>query len=76
MKRSLRMILTCLCCVLAMGAQAQATHWSVNIYDYQYDMTAYVTLIVDDEVLTDLSDHRDGDSGRSAEVLRPSAHPQ
>lgn len=57
MKRSLRMILTCLCCVLAMGTQAQASHWSVNIYDYQYDMTAYVTLIVDDEVLTDLSEY-------------------
>ena len=56
MKRSLRMILTCLCCVLAMGAQAQdAPHWSVNIYDYQYDMTAYVTLVVDNEVVTDLS---------------------
>lgn len=56
MKRNLRMILTCLCCVLAMGAQAQdAPHWSVNIYDYQYDMTAYVTLVVDDEVVTDLS---------------------
>ncbi len=56
MKRSLRMILTCLCCVLAMGAQAQdAPHWSVNMYDYQYDMTAYVTLVVDNEVVTDLS---------------------
>ena len=56
MKRSLRIILTCLCCVLAMGAQAQdAPHWSVNIYDYQYDMTAYVTLVVDNEVVTDLS---------------------
>ena len=56
MKRSLRMILTCLCCVLAMGAQAQdAPHWSVNMYDYQYDMTAYVTLVVDNEGVTDLS---------------------
>lgn len=56
MKRSLRMILTCLYCVLAMGAQAQdAPHWSVNMYDYQYDMTAYVTLVVDNEVVTDLS---------------------
>lgn len=56
MKRNLRMILTCLCCVLAMGAQAQdAPHWSVNMYDYQYDMTAYVTLVVDNEVVTDLS---------------------
>ena len=56
MKRSLRMILTCLCCVLAMGAQAQdAPHWSVNMYDYHYDMTAYVTLVVDNEVVTDLS---------------------
>ena len=56
MKRNLRMILTCLCCVLAMGAQAQdAPHWSVNMYDYQYDMTAYVTLVVDNEVVADLS---------------------
>jgi hypothetical protein len=39
-----------------MGAQAQdAPHWSVNMYDYQYDMTAYVTLVVDNEVVTDLS---------------------
>lgn len=57
MKRSLRMILMCLCCVLAMGAQAQASHWSVNIYDYRYDMTAYVTLVVDNEVVTDLSEY-------------------
>ena len=57
MKRNLRMILTCLFCVLALGTQAQATHWSVNVYDYRYDMTAYVTLVVDDAVLTDLSDY-------------------
>ena len=57
MKRNLRMILMCLFCVLAMGTQAQATHWSVNVHDYRYDMTAYVTLVVDDAVLTDLSDY-------------------
>jgi hypothetical protein len=57
MKRNLRMILTCLVCVLAMGTQAQTPQWSVNVYDYRYDMTAYVTLVVDDQVLTDLSDY-------------------
>lgn len=57
MRRRLVMILTCLCCVLTMGAQTQDTHWTVNVHDYRYDMTAYVTLVVDDEVLTDLSEY-------------------
>ena len=31
-------------CLSYVGAKAQDSHWSVNIHDYQYDMTAYVAL--------------------------------
>lgn len=42
-------------CLSYLGAKAQATHWSVNIYNYQYDMSAYVTLTDDGQAVTDYS---------------------
>lgn len=55
MKKSYFIILLFLC--LALGAKAQSTHWSVNIYDYQYDMTAYIALTADGEAVTDYSEY-------------------
>jgi hypothetical protein len=42
---------------LSLGARAQDTHWSVNIYDFQYDMTVYLALNVDGEAVTDYSNY-------------------
>lgn len=42
---------------LSLGARAQDTHWSVNIYDYQYDMTAYLALTADGEAVADYSNY-------------------
>lgn len=39
---------------------AQDCHWSVNPYDYKYDMTVYAKLIIDD---TDVSDYSNYDVG-------------
>lgn len=36
---------------------AQDTHWSVNIYDYEYDMTAYIALTADGESMTDYDNY-------------------
>ncbi len=55
MKKSYFIILLFLC--LALGAKAQSTHWSVNIYDYQYDMSAYIALTADGEAVTDYSEY-------------------
>ena len=32
------------CCVLSLAAHAQSTHWGMDAYAYQYDMTVYFTL--------------------------------
>lgn len=55
MKNCYSIILLFLC--LALGAKAQGTHWSVNIYDYQYDMTVYLALTADGEAVTDYSNY-------------------
>ena len=57
MKTTLRILMLCLCCAQPFWAHAQNTHWSVNIYDYQYDMTAYLALTADGEAVTDYSDY-------------------
>ena len=44
-------------CLSYMGAKAQDSHWSINIYDYKYDMTAYVTLTEKGVTVADLSDY-------------------
>ena len=47
------------CCTLVMGVHAQGAHWQVNIYDYQYDMTAYLSLSNDGVAVTNLQDFSD-----------------
>lgn len=37
--------------------QAQGSHWDVNIYDYQYDMSVYASLLKDDAIVTDFSNY-------------------
>ena len=42
---------------LIINTKAQGTHWLVNIYDYQYDMTAYVALTADGNAVTDYGNY-------------------
>lgn len=49
---SLIMLFLC----LSQGVKAQDAHWSVNIYDYQYDMTVYFKLQQGTKTVTDYSD--------------------
>lgn len=51
--KNLSLLLLCLLHI-SIG-QAQNQHWSCNIYDYQYDMTAYVSLVVDGTMVEDYS---------------------
>ena len=37
--------------------RAQAQHWQCDPYDWEYDMTAYVTLTADGEAVTDYSNY-------------------
>ena len=60
MKNNLRFIIAILCGALSLGAHAQASHWSFDAYAYQYDMTAYVALSIDGNVVTDYSDYEIG----------------
>ena len=48
-----KMMIKLVCLLLPLGAGAQSTHWTVNPYDFQYDMTAYVTLSVNGNPVTD-----------------------
>lgn len=41
----------------ALCLQAQSSHWEVNIYDYQYDMSVYASLLKDGAVVADLSNY-------------------
>ncbi|MBQ4525896.1 MAG: InlB B-repeat-containing protein [Bacteroidaceae bacterium] len=36
---------------------AQETHWQCNIYDFQYDMTAYLDVTVDGNAISDYSNY-------------------
>ena len=53
--------LVCLACMLAMAmvahAQGNESRWTVNPYDYQYDMTVYAQLKIDDAVVSDYSNY-------------------
>jgi len=49
-------MIMCLC-LSFVGAKAQDTHWQVDIYAYQYDMTVYFTLTEKGEPIVDLSDY-------------------
>lgn len=54
MKTMNKLIMMFLCLLLSLGAGAQNTHWTVDPYAYQYDMTAFVTVSVNGEPLSDL----------------------
>ena len=56
MKTNIKFILLVLCGVLCIEAHAQSSHWQFDAYAYRYDMTAYVALNVDGEIVTDYSD--------------------
>ena len=53
--------LVCLACMLAMAmvahAQGNESGWTVNPFDYQYDMTIYAQLKIDDAVVSDYSNY-------------------
>ena len=53
--------LVCLAYMLAMAmvmyAQGNERGWTVNPYDYQYDMTIYAQLKIDDAVVSDYSNY-------------------
>ena len=53
--------LVCLACMLAMAmvahAQGNESRWTVNPYDYQYDMTVYAQLKIDNAVVSDYSNY-------------------
>lgn len=57
MKTMNKMIMTFVCLLLPLGAGAQNTpHWTVNPYNFQYDMTAYVALTVNSKPETEYAD--------------------
>ena len=53
--------LVCLACMLAMAmvayAEGNESGWTVSPFDYQYDMTVYAQLKIDDAVVTDYSNY-------------------
>ena len=53
--------LVCLACMLAMAmvayAEGNESGWTVNPYDYQYDMTIYAQLKIDEAVVSDYSNY-------------------
>ena len=58
MKTTDKIFMVFLCLLLSLGAGAQgAQHWTVDAFAYQYDMTAYVSLTVDGEEVTDYSEY-------------------
>lgn len=55
MKTMNKLIMMFLCLLLPLGAGAQDTYWTVDPYAYQYDMTAYVALSLNGDVVSNLS---------------------
>ena len=53
--------LVCLACMLAMAmvayAEGNESGWTVSPFDYQYDMTVYAQLKIDDAVVSDYSNY-------------------
>ena len=51
--------LTLLCCLFFAGGtiKAQETHWNFDAYAFEYDMTAYLTVEYDGNLVGDLSDY-------------------
>ena len=56
MKTNNKTILLLLLC-LSLCTMAQGSHWTVNIYDYQYDMTSYLLLRHNGEPITNYEDY-------------------
>ena len=54
--------LVCLACMLAMAmvayAEGNESGWTVSPFDYQYDMTVYAQLKIDDAVVSDYSNYK------------------
>lgn len=57
MKTIIKFILMVLCGALCIEVHAQSSHWQFDAYAYRYDMTAYVSLSIDGEMVTDYSDY-------------------
>lgn len=58
-------LLRIFCCFVGMlfsitVSHAQDSHWSLNPYDYKYDMTIYVRLTFDGNGVTDMSNYEIG----------------
>ena len=45
------------CCVLSLAAHAQSTHWGMDAYAYQYDMTVYFTLTEDGQPVSEFDNY-------------------
>ena len=50
-------ILLLLCLIMSGVSQAQAPHWQCNPYGWQYDMTAYVTVLNKSNPVSQLTDY-------------------
>ena len=57
MKMFEKIVITFLCSMLSVVVHAQSTHWYVNAYDYQYDMTVYFIVGVDGVDASDLDNY-------------------
>ena len=57
MEKNIRFLIVLLCGALSLGIHAQEKHWSCDAYAYQYDMTAYVALVIDGVTVNDYSDY-------------------
>ena len=56
MKRLLVNIIVALCCIFMCSKASAQGHWAYNANDYQYGMTAYITLHASDAEISDLTD--------------------
>ena len=57
MKTNMKFMLMVLCGVLCMETHAQDSHWQYDAYAYRYDMTAFVSLSINGNMVTDYSDY-------------------
>ena len=57
MKNIANIILAALWCMFPLGAYAQGSHWSCDERAFQYDMTAYITLVDDGNATVDLASY-------------------
>lgn len=57
MKTNIKFLLMILCVGFKLETHAQSSHWQFDAHAYRYDMTAYVSLSIDGEMVTDYSDY-------------------